>query len=179
MPNEQKQKDTSVNGKVKNNFSGTAEKRNRKDKVPQRSLVALEEKESVSDSNEDPQPEFGGVAIVKKPQKYLSPRIINAHPRMAGMQRHDLEHIQRIKESKALVDSRESLDEVEAYLAINEGCTSEPFGTPKIQKPLESGDATDARGDALETLSTEDLKQDPEPEVSLSDEDGDECVAAE
>ncbi len=33
--------------------------------------------------------------------------------------------------------------------------------------------------DALETLTTEDLEQDPEPEVSVSDEDGDECIAAE
>jgi hypothetical protein len=39
--------------------------------------------------------------------------------------------------------------------------------------------ATDTRGDALETLSTEDLDQDPEPEFSVSDEDGGECVAPE
>ena len=82
VPNEQKQKDAS--GKQKNNFAGTA-KRNRKDKVAQRSQVAVEEEDSVSDSDEEPQPEFGGVAIVRKPQKYLSARItINAHPRMAG-----------------------------------------------------------------------------------------------
>ncbi len=72
-PNEQKQEDASEKGKQKNNFAGTAKKRNRKDKVAQRSLVAVEEKDSVSDSNEEPQPEFGGVAIVKKPQKHLSP----------------------------------------------------------------------------------------------------------
>ncbi len=69
LPNEQKQKDTSTNGKQKNNFTGTAKKRNRKDKVAQRSLVAVEEKDNVSVSNEDTQPEFGGVAIVTKPQK--------------------------------------------------------------------------------------------------------------
>ncbi len=40
---------------------------------------------------------------------------------------------------------------------------------------MKSGDATDTRGDALETLNTEDLEQ---PEVSVSDEDGDDCVAA-
>ncbi len=89
LQNEQKQKDTSANGKKKNNFAGTAKKRNRKDKVALRSLVAIEEKDSVSDSDEDTQPEFRGVAIVRKPQKYLSPQIINAHPRMAGMQHHN------------------------------------------------------------------------------------------
>ncbi len=33
LPNKQKQKDTSTNGKQENNFAGTAIKRNRKDKV--------------------------------------------------------------------------------------------------------------------------------------------------
>ncbi len=98
LPNKQKQKDTPTNGSQKNNFTGTAKKRNlnRKDKVAQRSLVAVKEKDSVSDSNEDIQHEFGGVAIVKKPQKYLSPHIINAHPRMAGMKCHYFECIQWI-----------------------------------------------------------------------------------
>ncbi len=81
-PNEQKQKDTSTNRKQKNNLAGTTKKKNRKDKVAQRFLVAVEEKDSVSDSNEDTQPEIGGVAIVKKPQKYLCPRPINAHPQI-------------------------------------------------------------------------------------------------
>ncbi len=101
LPNEQKQKDTSTNGRQKSNFAGMAKKRNRKDRVAQRSLVAVEEKDSVSDSYEDTQPEFGGVAIVNKPQKYLRPRIINAHSRMAGMKRHDFDCIQQIKESNS------------------------------------------------------------------------------
>ncbi len=49
--------------------AGTAKKKNRKDKVTQRSLVGIEEKDSVSDSNEDDQPEFEGVASVIKRQK--------------------------------------------------------------------------------------------------------------
>ncbi len=57
---------------------------------------------------------------------------------MAGMQCHDLDSIQRIKESEALADRRESFDEVEAYLAVDGGCTNELFGTPGIQEPLES-----------------------------------------
>ena len=64
LPNEEKQKDVSTNGRQKNNFAGTAKKWNRKDKVAQRCLVAVEEKDSVSDSDEDTKPEFGGVAIV-------------------------------------------------------------------------------------------------------------------
>ena len=70
---------------------------------------------------------------MNKPQKYLSPQIINAHSRMAGMKHHDFDRIQQIKESKASVDSRESLDEVEAHLAIDGSCTNELFGTPEIQ----------------------------------------------
>ncbi len=62
VPNDRKQTDTSINGKQKNNFAGTAKKRNRKDKVAaQRSRVAVKEKESVSDYDEDTQPEFGAI----------------------------------------------------------------------------------------------------------------------
>ncbi len=68
--------------------------------------MAVEEKDSVSDSDEDNQPEFGGVAIVHKPQEYLSPRIINTQPLMAEMKRHDFDSIQQMKESKASVDHR-------------------------------------------------------------------------
>jgi hypothetical protein len=53
--NKQKRKNTSTNGGQKNNFAGTAKKKNRKDKVSQRSLVAVEEKDCVPDSNEDTQ----------------------------------------------------------------------------------------------------------------------------
>ncbi len=38
---------------------------------------------------------------MSKSKKDLSPRIINAHPLMAGMQRHDFEHIQQVKQSEA------------------------------------------------------------------------------
>ncbi len=37
----------------------------------------------------------------------------------------------------------------------------------------------DARGNALDTMTTEYLEQDPEPEDSTLDEDCDECAAAE
>jgi hypothetical protein len=81
--------------------------------------------------------------------KRLSPLIINAHRRLAGIKRHDLDSIEQVKESKASSDSRENLDEVEAYLATDENCTNDLFGSPKIQQPGESGDATDTQGDAL------------------------------
>jgi hypothetical protein len=62
--------------------------------MAQRVFVAVKENDSVSDSDdEDNQPEFGGVALVIKHQKYLSPWSINAHPRMAGMKRHDFDSI--------------------------------------------------------------------------------------
>ncbi len=93
------------------------------------------------------------------------------------MKRHDFECIQRIKESEASVDCRGSLDELEAHLAIDGSCTNELFGTPEIQG--ESRDATDAGGNALDTLNTDYLKKDPEPAESAQDEDGNECAAAE
>ncbi len=48
-----------------------------------------------------------------------------------------------------------------------------------IQQPGESRDATDTQGNAPETLHTEDLYQDLESEVGMSDEDGGKCVAPE
>ncbi len=54
------------------------------------------------------------------------------------MKRHDFECIPLIKESEASVDSRESLNNVEAHLAIDWSCTNQLFSTPKIQQPGES-----------------------------------------
>ncbi len=59
------------------------------------------------------------------------------------MKRHDLDSIEQVKESKESVGSRESLDEVEAYLATKGICTNDLFGSPKIQQPGASGDAMD------------------------------------
>ena len=95
------------------------------------------------------------------------------------MKRHDLDCIEQVKASKASSDRRESLDEVEAHLVIDEIDTNDLFGSPMIQQPGESRDATDTQGDAPETLHSEDLYQDLESEVGLSDEDGCECVAPE
>ncbi len=75
--NEQKTRNAPDKGRQKNNFKSTAKKRNRKDRVAQSSLVAVQLKDSLTDSNEDPQPEFGGVAIVVKSQEHLSPQTIS------------------------------------------------------------------------------------------------------
>ncbi len=88
------------------------------------------------------------------------------------MKHHNFDNIEQVKESEASSGHRESLDKVEAYLATDEICTNDIFGSPKSQQPGEFGNATDTQGNALETLSMEDLNQDPEPEVSVSVEDG-------
>jgi hypothetical protein len=74
---------------------------------------------------------------------------------MAGMKRHDFDLIWRVKESEASVVCSESLEEIEAHFLIDLSFTSELFGTPDIQERLVSRDATDARCDALDTLTTE------------------------
>ncbi len=68
-PNEQKPRELSANGKQKNNFARTAKKKNRpwKDKIAQRYMVPVQEKENDTDSYDDNQPEFVVVATVIKP----------------------------------------------------------------------------------------------------------------
>ena len=176
----------------------TAKTRNRNDKVAQRSLVAVKEKDSVSDSNEDPnfpKPEYAGVAIVVsesfEPMDYqLSPSV--------GWDEAPRPWLEQIKASEASSERRESLDEVEAYLATDGNDTNDLFCSPMIQHPGESQDATDTQGNApethhtedlypdlksevgvSETLKTEDLYPDLKSEVGVSDEDGSECIAPE
>ncbi len=52
-PDEQKPREPSANGKQKKNLAGTVKKKNRRDKVTQRSMVAVPERESVSDFDDD------------------------------------------------------------------------------------------------------------------------------
>jgi hypothetical protein len=51
-----------------------------------------------------------------------------------------------------------SLDEIEAQTSIWRSLAGELYGTPEIQKALESGDATDARGDAQDVPIMNDPK---------------------
>ena len=74
-PNKQKPREQAANGKQKGKFAGTTRMKNRTDKVAQRSLVRVHQRNEVSDSDDEPQPEYGNVAIVPKPQKkHVSPR---------------------------------------------------------------------------------------------------------
>ena len=78
-PNEPQPREKSANGKQKGKFAGTAKMKNQANKIAQRSLVHVTNRNKVSDSNDEPQPEYGNVAIVAKPQKkHVSPRTMNA-----------------------------------------------------------------------------------------------------
>jgi hypothetical protein len=81
-PNKPWPREQAANGKQEGKFAGTAEK-NQSNKIAQASLVRVQQKEQVTDSNDEPQPEYGGV--VKPEQKHVSRRSINTV--MAGMRR--------------------------------------------------------------------------------------------
>jgi hypothetical protein len=85
---------------------------------------------------------------------------------LVGMTHHDLDHLKRLNESEASVDtdSRLSLVEVEARMSMDGSCTDELCGTPEMQKASESGDATDARGDAQAVQNMEDPATEQESE---------------
>jgi hypothetical protein len=96
-------------------FSRTAKKKKRTDKIAQRSFILVQEKDEVYDSNDDPSPEFGLVADVKKPQKkHASLQSFNAL--MREMKHNDLDRIRLYNEDEVPGYCRESLDEVETRL---------------------------------------------------------------
>ena len=81
-PTAQKPKEQFVNGNQKNKSFAGAAKKSKANKIAQRSLVPAEKTE-LSDSDDDPQPEYGchigSMALVVKPKKkYVSPRLMNA-----------------------------------------------------------------------------------------------------
>ena len=101
--NEQKPREQPANGKQKDKLAGTAKKNNTIDKIAQHSFALLPVREEVSDSYDEPQPEYGHVAINIKPQKkYASPRSTN--PMLVGMTRHDVDRLKRPNESETSVD---------------------------------------------------------------------------
>ena len=79
-PNGPKPREQSANGKQKGKFAGTVKTKNKANKIAQRSIVPFADRNEVSDSDDDNQPEYGGMAtIVKKPKKrHVSPRAMNA-----------------------------------------------------------------------------------------------------
>ena len=143
-------------------------------------MFCITSKDAVSDSDDEPQPEYGNIAIVVNPkQRHISPQTINAM--MVGLTCHDYDHLERIREREAFVERESSSDEVEARTSINGSLTDDLFGTTDIQKALESGDGTDPQGDAQEAPSINDTapEQESEKEDSASESDSDVCAAAE
>ena len=103
-PNGPKPREQSANGKQKGKFAGTVKTKNKANTIAQRSIVPFANRNEVSDSNDEPQPDYGVyVAIVAKPQKkHVSPRTMNAM--LVGMTRHDPDSMRRISYSEASVD---------------------------------------------------------------------------
>ncbi len=77
-------------------------------------------------------------------QAAVSPRTINSM--IVGMPRHKHAGWKRINEGEASVERQSSSEEVEARTSIDGSLTDDLFGTPDIQKALESGDVTDPQG---------------------------------
>ncbi len=65
-------------GKQNGNFAGAAKQKVRTDKVAQRSLVQVPDKEEISDSYGEATTKYGNVAIVTQTIKHVSPRAMNA-----------------------------------------------------------------------------------------------------
>ena len=133
-PNRQKPREQAANGKQNGKFAGTAKMKNRTDKVAQRSLVPVQHRNKASDSDDEPQPEHGGVSVVVKLQKkHVSPWTINAM--LVGMTRHDPDHLRRrIMESEASVDRASSSDEVDARTSFDVSLNENLFGDPNVQR---------------------------------------------
>ena len=111
-PNEPQPREQSANGKQKGKFKGTAKMKNKANKIAQRSLAPVPNRSEVSDSDDEPQPEYGYVAIVAKPKKkHVCPRTMNAI--LVGMTRRDPD-MRRISDSEASVDRASASDEIDA-----------------------------------------------------------------
>ena len=117
-PNVQKPREQIVHGKQKNKFAGAA-KKNKANKIAQRSLVPVDAQFSVSD--DDHQPEYENMVIAVKP-KHVSPRLINAM--MVGITRHNSDS-RRTRECDAFVDRVPGDDEIDAQMSFNESVHEE------------------------------------------------------
>ena len=82
LPGGPKPREQSANGKQKNKFAGAAKAKNKAKRIARRSLAPVQNRNEVSDSEDEPQPEYGGMATIvnlKKPKKrHVSPRAMNA-----------------------------------------------------------------------------------------------------
>ena len=68
VPNQSKANEQAVNGMQKNKFDRAAKKNKRPYKVAQESMVPVLHRDEVTDSDDEPQPEYGNIAIVVKPK---------------------------------------------------------------------------------------------------------------
>ena len=79
--------------------------------------MPVDHKAEVSDSDDDPQPEYGGrVAIVAKPKQHVSPRSMNAM--LVGITRRNTD-MQRISECYVAVDRVLGNDELDAQTSFD------------------------------------------------------------
>ena len=158
-PTVQKPKEQFINGKQKNkSFAGTA-KKNHSSKTTQCSLVPVTYGETVSDSEDDNQPEYGMMATVAKSKKHVSPQLINAM--MVGITRRNSE-FRRTSECDAYPDQVLGDDEIDTQMMSDESMQQENlFGEPDVQKAWELRDVMSQQGDAREYQATE------EPNIEL------------
>ena len=105
---------STVNGRQKNKSFAGAAKKNKANKLAQRSLMPVPDQ--YSDSEDDNQPEFGNMMMVAKP-KHVSPRLINAM--MVGITRRNYDH-RRISECDVSVEQVHGNDEVDAEMSFHE-----------------------------------------------------------
>ena len=110
----QKPREQIAHGKQKNKFAGAA-KKNKANKLAQKSLVPVANQFSDSDDDNN-QPEYGNRVIVAKP-KHVSPRLINAM--MVGITRRNSDH-RRISECDVSVEQVHGNDEVDAEMSFHE-----------------------------------------------------------
>ena len=100
---DQKPREQPANGKQKNKFAGTVRMKNKPNKLAQRSLVNVPEKNVVSDSDDEHQFEQGFLTIVAKPkEKHVSPHAMNAM--LVGITKLRDPDMRRISEREAFVE---------------------------------------------------------------------------
>ena len=157
----QKPREQIVHGKQKNKFAGAA-KKNKGNKVAQKSLVPVDN--HLDDSDDDNQPEYGNMVIVAKP-KHVSPQLINAI--MVGITRRNPDH-RRISECDVSVEQVQGNDEVDAEMSFHEYAQEDLFGDRNVQKTLQSRDVMDQQGSAQNDQQDEDPIPGLEPDTNES-----------
>ena len=118
------------------------------------------------------------MAIVAKPKKHVSPRLINAM--MVGITRRNSE-FHRTSECDAFVDRVPGNDDINASMSADESMQQDLFGEQNVQKTLELRDVMSQQGDAQEDQQAEEPNHDlgPYSHDSASDKDDNDSAAVE